>query len=201
MILMRHGQSYFNVVYGATRTDPGIRDPGLTDEGRRQVRDAAASLNGAPVAELLHQARRRTPLRILASPYRRTLETAEIIAESFDLPVAIEPLIRERAAFTCDIGSSPAHLAHRWPQFRFDGLSDRWWQGDRRDGAEESEASLLERCGIFRRSMAARPDWHAILVVTHWGFVRGLTGHELKNAQMLAYDPGEGRSMLRDSER
>ena len=27
MILLRHGQSEFNVVYGVTRVDPGIEDP------------------------------------------------------------------------------------------------------------------------------------------------------------------------------
>ena len=42
MILMRHGQSHFNVVYGATRRDPGIRDPGLTEKGQAQVAAAAA---------------------------------------------------------------------------------------------------------------------------------------------------------------
>ncbi len=34
MLLIRHGQSEFNVVYSVTRQDPGIRDPKLTVEGR-----------------------------------------------------------------------------------------------------------------------------------------------------------------------
>ncbi|MDH3235510.1 MAG: histidine phosphatase family protein, partial [Alphaproteobacteria bacterium] len=33
MILIRHAQSEFNVVYGKTRQDPGIEDPKLTDTG------------------------------------------------------------------------------------------------------------------------------------------------------------------------
>ena len=37
MILIRHGQSEFNVVYGKTRVDPGIRDPRLTALGERQA--------------------------------------------------------------------------------------------------------------------------------------------------------------------
>ena len=37
MIVMRHGESEFNVVYGRTGTDPGIRDPKLTARGRDQV--------------------------------------------------------------------------------------------------------------------------------------------------------------------
>jgi broad specificity phosphatase PhoE len=196
MILIRHGQSQFNVVYGATRTDPGIRDPGLTEEGRCQAMRAAAALEARPTGEILHPFPQRTPMRILASPYRRTLETAEIITACLDLPVTVEPLIRERAAFSCDVGSPPGQLSQRWPQFRFNGLKPRWWQGDRPDDTEESEVALLERCASFRRRMAAEPDWHAVLVVTHWGFIRGLTGHELTNAQMVAYDPASGRAVL-----
>ena len=35
MLLIRHGQSEFNVVYSVTRVDPGIRDPLLTATGRK----------------------------------------------------------------------------------------------------------------------------------------------------------------------
>ena len=34
MLLIRHGQSEFNVVYSVTRVDPGIRDPLLTETAR-----------------------------------------------------------------------------------------------------------------------------------------------------------------------
>ena len=44
MILMRHGQSHFNLHYGMTRRDPGLRDPGLTGLGRRQAAAAAEIL-------------------------------------------------------------------------------------------------------------------------------------------------------------
>ena len=44
MILIRHGQSEFNVIYGKTRVDPGIRDPKLTELGRRQALAAAKRL-------------------------------------------------------------------------------------------------------------------------------------------------------------
>ena len=46
MILLRHGQTIFNAVFGLTRIDPGIVDPGLTAEGRRQIRTAAENLAG-----------------------------------------------------------------------------------------------------------------------------------------------------------
>ena len=37
MILIRHGQTEFNRVFSVSRRDPGIRDPALTDRGRRQA--------------------------------------------------------------------------------------------------------------------------------------------------------------------
>ena len=67
MILLRHGQSEFNVAFNATRVDPGIPDPRLTEEGRRQARAAAVALAAHPVE------------RLIASPYTRALETAEIV--------------------------------------------------------------------------------------------------------------------------
>jgi broad specificity phosphatase PhoE len=138
MILVRHGQSEFNVVYGATRKDPGIRDPRLTELGRAQAAAAAETLAGHVVA------------RVIASPYMRALETAEIIAGRLDLPISVEPLVGERAAFTCDIGSSVAELAQRWPHLAFDHLADPWWPAH-----EEPETALHRRCAAFRRAIAS----------------------------------------------
>ena len=93
MILIRHGQSHFNVHYGATRQDPGIVDPGLTEDGVTQAQTASREL-------VRHGIR-----KIIASPYSRTLQTAEIIAEGLGLVITVDSLVRERANFTCDIGS------------------------------------------------------------------------------------------------
>ena len=175
MILLRHGESEFNVVYGTTRKDPGIVDPGLTEEGVRQA---------TAVTEVLikHDVR-----RILASPYTRTLHTAEIIAERLDLPVTIEPLVRERAFFVCDIGSPRSHLTARWPAFDFGDLPERWWPEP-----EETEDELHARCATFRSAMARTDDWPHVLVVSHWGCIRGLTGQPLANGDHIAFRPDAG---------
>ena len=173
MILLRHGQSHFNLHYSATRVDPGIIDPDLTDEGKRQAGEAAEELSGF---EHLR--------RIIASPYRRTLHTAEIVAGRLGLPVTIEPLVRERAFFTCDIGSHRSELTERWPHFHFGDLPERWWPEP-----EETETELRGRCRRFRGAMAEADDWPSVLVVSHWGFIRGLTGMEVENCAMLAFDP------------
>ncbi len=172
MILIRHGQTLFNVVYGQTRQDPGIVDPGLTEVGRQQVADAAPDLDG------------RGARRILASPYRRALETAEIPAEVLALPITVDPQVGERAHFACDIGSAPSELATRWPDIAFDHLAEQWWPT-----LSESEEAMAQRCQAFRERARAWPDWPEILIVSHWGFIRGLTGESVTNAQHLAYDP------------
>ena len=176
MILVRHGQSEFNAAFNRTRVDPGIRDPGLTEEGRRQAAAAAEALQTQAIE------------RLVVSPYRRTLETATIIADRLSLPITIEPLVRERAFFVCDIGSPRADLALAWPRYRFDHLEECWWPG-----TEESETELLDRCARFRTAMAATPDWHKVAVVTHWGFIRGLTGQEAGSCEMVRFDPVAGR--------
>jgi broad specificity phosphatase PhoE len=175
MILVRHGQSHFNVHFAETRRDPGIVDPRLTEEGERQARAAGESLAACGIR------------RIVASPYWRTLHTAEIIAERLGLPVAIEPLVRERYFFTCDIGSHRSELSRRWPQFSFGELPERWWPA-----AEESEAALAERCRGFRDTHVAGESWEGLLVVSHWGFIRGLTGEAVGNGVALRFDPLAG---------
>lgn len=172
MILMRHGQSAFNVVYAQTRQDPGIRDPGLTEEGRRQVEAAVERL------------RRRPPRRIVASPYSRTLETADIVARAFRLDIAVEPIIGERAVFTCDIGTCRTELVGRWPHIALDHVNEEWWPA-----VEESEDALDLRCRRFRTALCGNGDWGGVLVVTHWGVIRTLTGHRVQNADLVRFDP------------
>ena len=176
MILVRHGQSAWNVVYAKTRVDPELPDPGLTDEGRRQAELAAARLR--PLGAK----------RLIASPYTRTLETAEIIAGLLGLAIEIEPLVREHGRFNCDIGSARSILARRWPALDFAHLEEEWWPA----ALDESDADLAARSRRFRDRMTADPAWSEVAVVSHWGFIRNLTGNELKNGELLHYDPVRG---------
>ncbi len=171
---MRHGQSAFNAVFNETRVDPGIPDPGLTELGRGQAAALAAMLA------------RHAVRRLLASPYSRALETAAIIAERLGVPIAVEPLVRERAFFVCDIGTRRSELMRRWPGLDFTALDERWWPV-----AEETEAELGQRCERFRAAMGALLDWPRVAVVSHWAFIRSLTGRELANGDCIEFDPRE----------
>ncbi|MBI4183994.1 MAG: histidine phosphatase family protein [Proteobacteria bacterium] len=175
MILLRHGQSEFNVVFGQTRKDPGIKDPPLTVEGERQARAAAEALAGRRIDVLV------------ASPYTRALQTADILRRALALEVRIEPLVRERAAFTCDIGTPASELGRLWPVFDFSHLDETWWSEE-----EETPELLLGRCRRFAAHAAALEHWHRLLIVTHWGFIRGLTGRRVANGELVPYDPTVG---------
>lgn len=176
MLLVRHGQSEFNAAFTHTRVDPGIPDPSLTAIGHRQAAEAAEALAS------------RNLRRLIASPYLRTLQTASIIAARLGLPIEIDARVRERAAFHCDIGTSPRILAERFPALRFDHLADPWWHDHLGIGRAETEAELDDRAGSFRREMAARDDWRDVAVITHWGFVRALTGQQVQNGEILRID-------------
>ncbi len=99
MILLRHGQSWFNHHFSQTRQDPGIHDPALTPLGEQQAEAAADALAGERID------------RILASPYTRALQTAAPIARRLGIPVLVRPAIRERYAFACDVGTPCLDLA------------------------------------------------------------------------------------------
>ena len=174
MILIRHGQSEFNVHYNRTGVDPGITDPHLTEAGRAQVRQAAEAIKRSerPIA------------RLLTSPYTRALQTAEILAGALKVPVDIEPLVREHAKFQCDVGTRRSLLCANWPALNFDHLEETWWPP-----LDETEAAVMLRARSFQTQAASWADWQEVAVVSHWGFLLRLTGKSLANAEHLPFDP------------
>lgn len=172
MILLRHGQSQFNLHFSATRIDPGIPDPVLTDDGHAQAQSAAAALAGEDIRQ------------IVASPYTRALQTAAPIAQALNLPVRITPLVRERYHFSCDIGSPVSRLASAWPHHDFSDVEETWWP----DTTETTE-SVLDRAARFRAMMQDDPLWTHTLVVSHWAFILTLSGQNLTNGSWTRYDP------------
>jgi broad specificity phosphatase PhoE len=172
MILLRHGQSEFNLHFTATRRDPGIVDPKLTELGHEQARRAAAELVRERIA------------RIIVSPYTRALETAAPIATALGVPVHINPIVAERYAFTCDIGSPRHKLAAAWPERDFSQVEEIWWPA-----VEEPAEAVVARAARFRAEMAALTDWANTLVVSHWGFILSMTGTSLANGAWIRCDP------------
>ena len=174
MILLRHGQSEFNLLFTATRKDPGIPDPKLTPLGRQQAEAAAAALAGEGIR------------RIICSPYTRALQTAAPVARALGVPIFVNPVVRERYAFSCDIGSPRLQLALAWPDLDFSAIPEVWWPA-----IEEPADGVVGRAELFRAEMRAMPDWSQTLVVSHWGFILSMTGTSVTNGQWRRCDPHE----------
>ena len=172
MILLRHGQSWFNHHFTATRRDPGLHDPALTPLGEEQAEAAAESLAGEGLA------------RLLASPYTRALQTSAPIARRLNLPITVNPIVRERYAFACDVGTPSARLAISWPEIDLSHIDEVWWPA-----MEEPANEVTDRAALFRAEMAALLDAGGTLVVSHWGFILALTGVSVANGHWLRCDP------------
>lgn len=178
MIVLRHCESEFNRLFTATRRDPGIADPPLSERGRTQA--------DALVPVLASEGIRR----IVVSPYTRALQTAEPLARTLGLTPQVHPLIRERAAFSCDVGSPPAALAAAWPEIDFSHLEENWWT----TGVERPEL-VEERAALFRAEMAASPEWPSTLVISHWGFLIAFTHRSFENGSWHRIDPRAPRPL------
>ncbi len=172
MILLRHGQSEFNLHFSMTKRDPGIPDPKLTPLGHQQAEAAAEALAGEGIR------------RIVVSPFTRAIETARPVARRLGLPLLVNPVVRERYAFSCDIGSPATELFARFPDVDFRTLEEVWWPSE-----EEPEEGVVTRAALFRAEMAALDGWADTLVVSHWGFIMAMTGQSMMNGQWLRCDP------------
>ena len=172
MILLRHGQSEFNLHFTATRRDPGIVDPRLTALGHTQAEEAAEALKQEGIEH------------IIVSPYTRALQTAAPIARALGLTPLVNPIVRERYAFSCDIGTPISQLARDWPGLDFAHIDEIWWPA-----MEEGAQGVIDRAALFRAEMSALPHWSNTLVVSHWGFILSMTGQSVMNGNWLRCDP------------
>lgn len=172
MILLRHGQSEFNLRQAATRVDPGIEDPRLTEYGHHQAEQAAERLANERIT------------RIVASPYSRALQTAEPIARRLGLKIEIQAVVRERFGLACDIGTHRDGLAAAWPDHDFSGIDHKWWPD-----VYEPPEDVATRARAFRQDMAAARYWAETLVVSHWGFILCMTGQSIANGETIRCDP------------
>jgi glucosyl-3-phosphoglycerate phosphatase len=173
MIFVRHGQSEFNVVYGETRIDPGIEDPAITELGAAQAHAAADFLGDQGIK------------RLISSPYRRALQTAAIISSRLGVSISINPIVREHYAFSCDVGTPKTALAREWPGIDFSNIEERWWPR-----ADETDDLVAARGQAFMEQSQTLDDRDSVAVISHWGFIRGITGLRVTNGTVLRIDRG-----------
>ena len=172
MLVARHGQTEFNVRFSQTKIDPGIEDPPLTKCGIKQAEELAQTL-------LDHDIK-----HVISSPYTRALQTAKKVSECLNLPITVEPAVRERTAYICDIGTCASILARRWSDLDLSHLKEIWW-----NRSEETIPKFHVRCATFRHSIAKTEHWASTVIITHWGVIRSLTGKRVGNGEHLLCNP------------
>jgi broad specificity phosphatase PhoE len=154
LVLVRHGQSTWNrdhLVQG--QNDESV----LTEDGRAQVRAAAASLRGSGLD------------LIIASDLTRTVESARIVAEVLGLEVELDPALRERDYGVLEGGP----VGHATPE-QTGVLDGRVVDVHAAPAGGESLADVYARAGAFvERLVTARAGRRPVLV-THGGMIRAL---------------------------
>jgi broad specificity phosphatase PhoE len=169
--LARHGETDWN----RELRWQGHRDPPLNDLGREQARALAESLPATSISA------------VYASDLRRASETAEIVAAALQLPVRLDPALRE-----IDVGSWAGQtldeLATRYPEAvaRWRQTGERGWEGG------ESHEEMAARVVAAIQSIAAAHPENQILVISHGGPLRAL-----KTIAAGFEYPGDRRSVAR----
>ncbi|MFG3228719.1 bifunctional RNase H/acid phosphatase [Kitasatospora sp. NPDC048194] len=150
LVLLRHGET--PLTPEKRFSGSGGTDPELSDKGRWQAERAAEAL-----------AARGSIQAVVASPMRRTRQTAETVAARLGLEVRYEEGLRE-----VDFGD--------WEGLTFAEVHERYpadlaaWLGSakaRPTGSGESFATLTHRAGLARDKILARYPGKTVLVVSH----------------------------------
>ena len=201
---LRHGEVHNpeGILYGRL---PNFR---LSEDGRRMARDAAAALRGRDVVE------------VVASPLQRAQETAEPIAELFDLPIGCdERIIEADNAFEgqrVGVGDGALRQPQYWPLLRnpfrpswgepYEVIADRMLRaaldvGSRVRGHEAVCVSHQLPIWTLRRFCEGRTLWHrpdirqcglASLTSLTWDDDRLITVTYSEPAGAASRRPGKG---------
>ncbi|MFC4786513.1 bifunctional RNase H/acid phosphatase [Nocardioides sp. MAHUQ-72] len=161
VILVRHGVTAHTV---EKRFSGGLAsaNPGLSDEGRDQARAVADWL--APLAEAVDA--------VISSPVRRTLETAEIVAERLGRTVEVEHGFAEMEFGAWD-GKTFAEVAEQHP----DAL-DAWLGSlDVAPGGGESFRVVEKRVLDGLQRLLDQHGSKTVVVVSHVTPIKTLVAH------------------------
>lgn len=177
LLLVRHGEAMSNIqnIMDAETDDP---ENGLTERGRAQVAECAQQLHS------------EHPTIIVASPVRRTRETAEILSRELGVEVRFDERLHEVATGELEGKSISAFLKARGPL-------DRWFN-DSPHGIE-SYAHLHERCTSFMEDVLREYVGHTVMVVTHGGIISLLNTYGQSGAEISTEDyPHNGCALVRE---
>jgi len=186
--LVRHGQGENNL----PDFDFNTRDPPLTALGQQQCRDLCKNFPYHSSVDA-----------IIASPLRRTLQTALIGFEpelKRGIKVIALPEAQEISEFGADTGSNPGALAKAFGGLPVDlSLVHEGWNSKTGKYGRSIEA-IDKRAEEVRTLLWVRPEKEVVLV-SHMGFLHHLTddwegglGNGWKNAEFRTYQLVDGKS-------
>ena len=171
MFLVRHGESEFNQAFRKTRRDPGIVDPPLTPLGIQQIQQASDFFRNKDIHFCV------------SSPYQRALQTSALLFDLTSQNLTVNFLAGEQFGFSCDIGSPRSELERKWPQIDFEKLTEIWWPSE-----PETENAVRQRGALFLKETSDRfPKTDKLVVVSHWGFIKSLTGLSVENGSVVEF--------------
>ena len=144
--MMRHGQSENNVL-DVYCSDPKINH--LTKEGREEVSKTAEELLTKKIT------------KIYSSPFLRTRETAEIIAEKIGLPKG--EIVYDNRLKELEFGDFSGKPGREYCHY----MESKSWEFDTRVPGGESFADVKKRFGEFLYEVDKKEQKENILIVSH----------------------------------
>jgi ribonuclease H / adenosylcobalamin/alpha-ribazole phosphatase len=171
LILVRHGVTAHTA---EKRFSGGLgsSNPGLTDEGRDQVRATAEWLK--PIADDVDV--------VVSSPVRRTLESAEIVGEVLGHPLEVEEGFAEMEFGTWD-GLTFAEVAEQYKD-----EMDLWLGSlDHAPGGGESFRAVEKRVLAARDRVVSAHSGKTIVVMSHVTPIKTLVAHALDAPLLSVY--------------
>lgn len=164
---VRHGETESNVL--------GIKqgsDGALTEKGRNQ----------AVATAMRFPKKKGCPQVIIASPYERTKETAEIIGKELKMPIEFSDLLVERRNPTEAIG-------HSWKEEHVKQIFDRMDKSYRPDDLQISdEETFLELKARARKLLdyIRKRKENRIIMVTHSNFLKMIASYMVYGESLTA---------------
>jgi len=146
-LLMRHGESDANVS-GVIVSDPkiGCERFGLTDRGSKQIIASVKGFTGEAITQ------------IVCSDFLRTLQTAQLVANTLNLPQPEQEVgLRERFFGKWE-GMSAEHYENIWQRDEMDKHSD--------DGVEQPQ-EVAQRGLMVLERLEQQYQGEVILLVSH----------------------------------
>lgn len=165
LYVTRHGQTAWN----RENIVCGVTDLPLDETGMEQARETARKLKDTPID------------RVIVSPLLRARQTAALICEGRDLPVMIDPRIKEQNYGVYE-GAS-----------RFDEgfLNNKKSFAIRYPGGE-SQMSTAARVYAFLEDIAQKYPEESVLLVCHGGICRIIESyfHDMTNEAFFQFNAG-----------